>query len=292
MESVGARLKKIRLEKGYSLEDAHKKTKIHINILKALEEDSLMDFNPIYIKGFLKIYCNFLEVNPKDFISDYKDKEQFASKTVVSHSKEKKDVTQTVSAKQASVQVSVFNTAFAALSGVFSLILSKIKIIVIGIVFILMVIAVFKLGGCIVSKFKSTPKKTKVSRVSIPPKASKKIQAPQKIESNPLENPLPSVAATRPSLPKITAASTISLGIKAKDNCWVQVKADGKIVFQGVLKKSRSEHYQAKERIELSLGNAGLVELEVNNKNIASLGRKGQVLKNILITRNGLSTAR
>jgi len=288
MESVGARLRKIRLEKGYSLEDAHKKTKIHLNILKALEEDSLMDFNPVYIKGFLKIYCNFLEVSHKDFISDYKDKEHAALKTVVPPQKEKKDVSQGSPVNQ----VSIFNTVLGVVSRVFSLILSKIKIIIIGIVILLMVIAVYKLGGFVVSKFKSMPKKTKVIRESTPQKTLKKVQPPQKMVNSPFEKPSLPAEETRPSLPKITAASYISLGIRAKDNCWVQVKADGRIVFQGVLKKSRFEHWQAKEKIELSLGNAGVVELEVNDKTIASLGRKGQVLKNILITRNGLSTIR
>ena len=110
--------------------------------------------------------------------------------------------------------------------------------------------------------------------------------------SSPQGGTTPQSTAASPTMPKITAPSSISLGMKAKDNCWVQVKADGKVVFQGVLKKGRFEHWQAKEKIELSLGNAGVVELEVNDKNIASLGRKGQVLKNILITRSGLSTTR
>ena len=60
MESIGARLKKIRLEKGLTLEDAHKQTRIHLNILKAIEEDSLINISPIYIRGFLKNYFKFL----------------------------------------------------------------------------------------------------------------------------------------------------------------------------------------------------------------------------------------
>ena len=73
MQGCGAKLKKIRLEKGITLEEAHKKTKIHLDILKALEADSVVNLSPIYIKGFLKIYCNFLRVDPQDYISDYKE---------------------------------------------------------------------------------------------------------------------------------------------------------------------------------------------------------------------------
>src|SRR4030042_228331 len=73
MESTGGTLKKIRLEKGLSLEEVHKKTKLHLNILRAIEEDSLLDFNPVYVKGFLKIYCNFLGVDCQDYIPGYKE---------------------------------------------------------------------------------------------------------------------------------------------------------------------------------------------------------------------------
>jgi len=53
MESPGTRLKRLRLEKGISLEEVHKKTKVHLNILKAIEEDNLINFSPVYLKGFL-----------------------------------------------------------------------------------------------------------------------------------------------------------------------------------------------------------------------------------------------
>ena len=40
-DSAGEKIKSARLQKGLSLEEVHKKTKIHLNILKAIEEDSL-----------------------------------------------------------------------------------------------------------------------------------------------------------------------------------------------------------------------------------------------------------
>ncbi len=71
METIGAKLKKIRLEKGLTLEEVHKQTKIHLNILRAIEEESLVNFSPVYIKGFVKIYCNFLGINPSEYMSEY-----------------------------------------------------------------------------------------------------------------------------------------------------------------------------------------------------------------------------
>lgn len=80
----------------------------------------------------------------------------------------------------------------------------------------------------------------------------------------------------------------IRLVIRSKEDCWVQLKLDGKLVFQNILKKGLFESWQARQKIVFSLGNAGGIDLEVNGKIIPSLGRRGQVLKNILVTKEGL----
>jgi len=72
----------------------------------------------------------------------------------------------------------------------------------------------------------------------------------------------------------------------------MQVKVDGKTVFQSVLFRGRMENWTARERIELWLGSAGGVEVEINGSRIPSLGRKGQVLKNIVITKDGLKVSK
>ncbi|HQT44444.1 MAG TPA: helix-turn-helix transcriptional regulator [Candidatus Micrarchaeota archaeon] len=67
IETAGSRLKKIRQERGLSLEDVQKKTKIHLNVLRAIEGDSISDLSPIYLKGFIKIYCTSLGLDPKEY---------------------------------------------------------------------------------------------------------------------------------------------------------------------------------------------------------------------------------
>ena len=55
MDKAGERLKKIRLDKGLSIEEVAKKTKVALNILKAIEDDSFINLEPVYVKGFIKI---------------------------------------------------------------------------------------------------------------------------------------------------------------------------------------------------------------------------------------------
>jgi transcriptional regulator with XRE-family HTH domain len=254
MESAGTKLKNLRLQKGLSLEEVHKKTKIHLNILKAIEEDSLINFSPVYIKGFLKIYCKFLGVDPRDYIPDYKEPK--AKIIYVSDLQEK--------------PASSFKILSLKLFSMKALHIRPKTIVTVALILIF-IIGLFNLGKFISSKSSRLSRKTELPIV-----ASSKIG--NRVPISKLQNS--------------PAVKIITLDIHAKENCFIQLKADGRVIFQTVLKKGRSESWQAKDKIELSLGNAGVVELEVNGKRISGLGRRGQAIKNILITKEGLTIKR
>ena len=256
MESQGARLKKIRLQKGLSLEEVSKKTKIHLKILKAIEEDSLIDVSPVYIKGFLKIYCQFLGEQPRDFIPDYREP-QSAVKFGLSVQEK---------------PVSTRNlTSFK-----FDFLDSKIiKFFIYALIFILVSIGLFKLGKAISLKR------------SLPGRIEKKAPATKAEKKEATAPTIKPVAAETSSQKSVS--SGVRLVIQAKENCWISLKLDGHTVFQNILKKGRSENWQAKEKIEFSLSNAGVVDLEINGKLVSNLGRKGQAIKNIVITKEGLT---
>lgn len=271
MVTIGARLKKIRLEKGRSLEDAHRDTKIHFNVLRALEEDSLVNYNPVYIKGFLKIYCHYLGVNPEEFIIEVKK----SKPSIETITEVKKQVLP-------DNKPSVFISGAAAL---LKFIRGKIKIIIWIIIISFFLMGVFKIGKFMVLKIGQWLKRPRIeAAVSILRQKEKPAAAAAKISKK-------SNSAVKTE-DKPILSSGIKLTIRAKDNCWMQVKSDGKNVFQGILRKGRVEGWKACEKIELSLGNAGVLELEVNGRIISSLGRKGQSVKNILITKDGLSVSR
>jgi len=266
-QESGERLKKIRLGKGLTLEDVQKKTKIHTNILKAIEGDSLTNLSPVYLKGFLKIYCQFLGQDPKEFIPDYR---QINSISAV---KDEQNI-----AEGQSKGVSLFKSASMKL-GTFRVSRKAKKIIFFAVVAIVFFLIIFNAGKCIAKKMAERPAVVKTEAKKETVKASKPKAAAL----------APKVTAKEKKLTKISSGSGIRLGIRARENCLVSLKVDGKVVFQRVLEKGRFESWQAKDKMELSLGNAGVVDLEVNGQSFSNLGRKGQAVKNITITRDGLS---
>jgi cytoskeletal protein RodZ len=239
-ETIGSKLKKLRLEKGLTLEEVQKRTKVHLGVLKAIEEDSLINLNPVYTRGFLKIYCKALGADPRSIIPDYKE-----TKTEV----------------QLKPKIALEEKRFF---GVFKpRIKIKIKPLIIGLGIIVIALSLFNF-----IKFISHWHKEKAAL---------------------WQQQQPSVVFSKAHAP---ASSVIRLVISARDNCYINLKADGKMLFQGMLKKGRSDTWQAKEKIEFSLGNAGAVSLIVNGKQISNLGKRGQALKNITVTKEGLSIKR
>lgn len=294
MVSPGTQLKKIRLEKGISLEEVQKKTKIHLNILKAIEGDSLTHLSPVYLKGFLKIYCHFLGVDPHDYIAGPKEPQVPVVKITASR-QEPQDTKQAVS----------FLKAFSQKIIPLKVHVRKLKAAFIAVIIVIFVVVIFfNIGKFISSKRRaySMRKKSVAVSVSRPVSRSKTVEKKEIpvvpiVKAAPKSNLAPSAPAVVvvPSASKALqkeAGSGIKLGVRTKENCWILVKVDGRVVFQRTLEKGRFENWQAKDKIELSVGNAGVVELEVNGQLFSNLGRKGQALKNIVITKDGLDISR
>lgn len=68
--SVGERLRHCREAGGHTLEEVAEATKISKTYLRALEEDRFQDLpSPAYFKGFLRLYADYLGINPDDLMA-------------------------------------------------------------------------------------------------------------------------------------------------------------------------------------------------------------------------------
>src|SRR3989338_2990059 len=273
MQNAGAYLKSAREENGYSITEVSKNTKISPAVLRSLEEGRLDNIDPVYLKGFLKMYCRFLRVDWQEFTKEY----PIATAAKHSHKPEGSGLP---SDRQSHKPPNGIKNSL------FSFILERKKIIIVG----LSVVAgaffmVLALRGCIVSH----PAVRKPATPLIPKRPSKTTAAPA--QSAP--GPIPSKTTAHPvsvqtPAPQEAKPKAITLVIRAKDESFIKVKVDGRTIYQGLLRKGNAESWSAKDNIELFVGNAAAVALEVDGKLFSSLGRKGQQLKNILINREGL----
>ncbi|MCP2519857.1 helix-turn-helix domain-containing protein [Candidatus Aminicenantes bacterium AC-335-A11] len=72
MYNFGEELKKEREARNISLEEISKATKIHINFLRAIEENNFEALpGEFFIKNFIKAYANYLGLDEREVLNRY-----------------------------------------------------------------------------------------------------------------------------------------------------------------------------------------------------------------------------
>ena len=298
-KKFGSFLKEARLTKNISIEEVSKHTKIHPNILKAIEAEDVRSLGTVYARSFIKIYAEYLGLDKEDIVRRFDGLKASAGSSYARDSRETAaplafkeesflfDTTERLTRilkKIPWVRIFVIVLVLFIFLGVFKFVQNKRKRPAVS-----EKIELFKTSGK-----KPLPAQKQKKKMDVKVSQTKKVPSPA-IAS---EITKPTVVkfqeeSKAPSTLKVPVsrqeAEKIVLVLRAKEKTWLQVKVDGKIVFQGILAKGVAENWQAKEKIELWLGNAGVVQLEMNGRLLEKIGRPGQTLKHVVVTKAGLS---
>ncbi|NRQ38318.1 helix-turn-helix domain-containing protein [Nonomuraea sp. NN258] len=103
-------------------------------------------------------------------------------------------------------------------------------------------------------------------------------------EVNPASGvPTPSPAATVTASPARAAQSTrnmVVVRVQAKRSSFVTVRdAEGRKLFSGTLKAGKISTWRSPQRMNVLLGDAGAVFLQVNGKDMGKVGRRGEIVR-------------
>ncbi len=72
MQTIGERLEEARKRKGVSIREAAETTKIRGDYLQKFEANSFdVDLPPLYVRGFLRSYARFLDIDPERIVNDF-----------------------------------------------------------------------------------------------------------------------------------------------------------------------------------------------------------------------------
>lgn len=306
MRKAGEYLKNIREEKGYSIEQVSKGTKISAPVIRAIEGGRIDNVEPIYLKGFLKLYCRFLGIAWADFLKEHPL--PMLSGSAVSPSKHVRPVvgavepgrrakTNAYSARKTrgEPKVSTESSPWPA----FILNNKKNVFIVLLVIASLLSLAVAYKGFVFIKE--NIPKiqlprvKPKSQAVVSPKKPPQKViikgNKPLKSQALPKASPQQDASKVKVQASasiKETKPKAITVVVRAQEDNFLKVKVDAQMVYQGVLRKGKAESWTAREKIELSVADAGAIVLEIGEKIFSSLGKRGQPIKNILINSEGL----
>ena len=247
-KSVGTLLREARLAKKLSLAEAEQGTSIRRRYLEAIENDEY-DKTPgeVFLKGMLRNYGNFLGLNGLELVQMYKASAAGTRKESV-RSAGIREV------DKVKLNIQLKNPRDIG-SGTGKLELPKLPSFDMRQILAGVAVLVVLAGGYVgIPKVMEYFHNRPVAVTSVEKK----------------EGP-----AAKPAV----AWDKVQVQMEATDNCWLEVKADGKEIFAGMMNAKDKRTFEAKEKLIVKYGNIGVMKLIFNGEPVDLQGQHGVQVK-------------
>ena len=276
MASLSEKLRRERELRGISLKQISEDTKIGVRFLQALEEDKLeLIPGEFYRRSYLRAYARYLGLDEDRAVNAY----------AFSNQEQRPDGADASESNLASIPSWLPWVVVVGIIAVVAVVLSRSS----------------SAPGASdsVESIRSAPVATS------PPPDRSVAESTQAVAAAAAPSPssVPaSTTAPRASgmVPVLTPARTdaadvadtaapegaLRLVVAVGESCWLEIEADGTVVTTGLKEEGFRQEFTAADEVRLWLGNAGGVSFWVNDRPLRSLGRAGQVRKDLSITRD------
>ncbi|MDQ3931895.1 MAG: helix-turn-helix domain-containing protein [Actinomycetota bacterium] len=235
---IGETLRAARERQGRTVQEASQATRVRADYLEALENEQFEILGgDVYAKGFLRTYGQWLGVDPEPLLDLYRTEVQ----------QEGYDPHALVEHPVAS-SPRTFAPTWLVWTGVAGAVL-----------FLTLVV-----GGLFGSRTPE-PAIEPQQRTEAPPAV---VEPPVVVEPEPEPEPSPSPSPS---------PTGVNLVLLLEESSWMRVRIGGRSVFEGTVPAGETKEFQAPERVELRLGNAGGVRLVLNGMDLGSPGARGRV---------------
>jgi cytoskeleton protein RodZ len=295
--SFGARLKQQREQKGVSLDDVAKSTKIGTRMLRALEQEQLDQLpGGIFNKGFIRAYARFLGIDEEEVIAEY-------AATTGAAQPEQRPGEDRFPLQDVKSEIERENSEGLPW-GTFAAIL-----VIAALLFAIWGVYARQKQNKAAKQIASeqaamqpqfAPAAASTAVVpdhSAPPVAN----PPQPVAASAAQTSLaggktlqpPNAGATSAAAPTHDSApekGKIRVTVKAREDSWISITVDGEVTMQGTLTAGSQRNVQASREIAIKAGNAGALDFAFNGKDLPSQGAEGEV-KSLVFNTNGLEPA-
>ena len=274
-------LKKIREERGLSLEDLFKQTRVRVVYLQAIEnkEFNLLPIS-VYSKNFIKIYAHALGIDSEPIINQYED----YLNSLKDHTIQQENVTGE-------------KFSFAGIAG-------KKTYLVIAIILIVVIVAhwliskqyesssdIVNSSSINANALKGNKEQNSNTDISLNQKIEsrsvaqkediKKMPVEQKTSESSVENKSMTnsgkILPQSVNIPNAPDKEAALLSVNAIEETWLRVKPDQNPSFQILLKAGEKFEYKAKS-FDIDIGNAGGIKIKFKGRDIENLGKRGAVV--------------
>lgn len=258
MSSIGERLRQERLRRGLEIDQIAERTRINSRYLEAIEAEDL-DKLPggFFTRSFVRQYARFLDLDDPELDAELDTLTQTAEPALPPPEPFGQQFDLAPISPPRKARPVDPRRALASLVGFLAVVL-----VCSGLY------ALWQRPWRLPEPVRTTaPVATPAP--ALPPSAQPQPPAPAPGASS---APSPVVAAPPPQL-----AAPILLDVRATDEVWIRVAADGKYLFSGTLKPGQSRTFQGQAAMSLLTGNAGGLEIGFNGTPLGPIGPKGQI---------------
>ena len=259
---LGDLLRETREQKKLSLEDVEQGTNIRKLYIKSIEDG---DYNKlpgeVFLKGFIKTYGKFLGLNSLELIEQYKkEKNASASEKEVEPTNQVQEKTAKPTKEKNIPKIDSFASNQAYLQPTKSN--SKKNI------FLVIIILIVIIGGAV---FFLSSQDTSDTKAPVHTTQQESTQQPEQQAQQPAPAPVVNGA-------EVTAVFN--------EDCWTEVKVDGNVVLSETVKKGSNLNWKGNNQIDITVGNAGAIDITFNNQPVGKLGDIGAVVTKSFVAPN------
>lgn len=259
---VGRVLERARKDRGLSLEEAERATKIRKRYLVGLEDDDYTVLpDAVYARGFLKTYANFLGLDGAELSRELKTRRKPRRERGLSYEPPKSEFERPIiypggvsGAEKRKVSRSTVVT-----------------VVVSALVIAALIGALYFVGLNVrASAGDETP-------AEAPAKDTVK-EAPEEAEAPVDGGGRESGGEGGRQVSNEASLETLRVGVSVEGSpAWIRITSDSETVFEEVAEPGYSRSFEARRVVGIEAGNAGAVSVEVNGQDAGPLGEPGEI---------------
>jgi hypothetical protein len=260
LQSLGAELKKHRIEKQMSVMDISAVTRINTKFLEALEAGDFAVLPQTYVRAFLREYAETVGLNPAVVLGKYESMTK-------AHTPAPESPAGPIAPSRPVLGSNAKHPPLHRWT-------SSSTLVLLGLLLVVAVLVTYML--------KPSAESTEAGRVEEIPFD----KVLEEATATPPQTEPPKLLATSPAPP--ARPDTLVLQMETTDSVWMQIVIDGKNTEEYLFPPNRRHTWKGLERFQLTMGNAGGAMFRLNGVELGTMGRRGAVIRDRVISKQDL----
>lgn len=272
LKKIADELKAAREEKDISLQQIASKTKIDIKFLRAIENANFDILPDLYMKAFIREFAQYIDLDANAIIQKFENAKQGKPEEAPVTETAAEAPQETVTEETAGKKFDSIETAPSPASAYENVKTNKLNTnyVYVGTIAVLVLILVYVLfvksssPDIIQESFSQQTANQDKPRYEM----TEQNNNPSQVNSGQSNSNIP---------------DSLRLSVQTLSRVWVKVASDGKIITQQVYQPDSKLNFAASKNFSVTVGNAGMVKILLNNKPIQNIGKTGEI-RNLYIT--------